>query len=102
MADRPLGLEPMYEREFNVIGYVSEPLSRRDRLREWWYRTWNFSFGRGSTLDVELDDEMIDFLKRVGWINRLGDGYYLTHKGSDYLVKVCRSEIARLETEKDD
>lgn len=93
MADRPLGLEPFYKREFDVH-IPAEPVTRRERLSEWWYHVKTFSFSRGTTIELELEDDMIEFLFRTGWIRRRGDQLFFTRKGSSELVEFCRSCIA--------
>lgn len=101
MADRPLGVEPAYQRDFNVVSFSCGPMTRRERLSEWWHHVWNYSFGRGSILELELDDDTIQFLYEVGWVRRRGDELFFTRKGSEELVQFCRQEIARIKNDDD-
>lgn len=92
MADRPLGLEPFYEREF-IVSISAESLTRRERLSEWWYHVKSYSLGRGEVIELELDDDMIDFLFKAEWIYRRGDQLFFTRKGSEELVAFCNSYL---------
>lgn len=105
MAGRPLGIEPIREREFNVVIIVPEEKTdkptRKEKLSEWFYHIKNFSFGRGSVLELDLEDDMIEFLERDRWIVCRKGEYFFTKKGSQELVAFAKREIARIEKSND-
>lgn len=81
---RPLGVDDTPNGEF-PIALGGGPVNRVGRLRDWWYRKWNFSFGRGHHLEVELEEEDIRRMEAIGWV-RLKDGeYYSTRAFTAYL-----------------
>lgn len=92
MADRPLGVKPMYEREFPVLG-DGPKMGRAERIKEWVYHVRHYSFGRGSTIELELEDDMIDFLSEQNWIYKRDGSLFFSRKGTEELVAWCREQI---------
>lgn len=104
MADRPLGAEPSFKREFEVKGSLSvEPIykpSVREKASELIHHVRHFSFNRGSILELELEDDMIDFLKRAGWIRSYRGRFFFTRRGSRALVETASELIEQYKTDK--
>lgn len=96
MAERPLGLKPIREREFNVVIIMpKEKLNRKERFNEWFYHVKNFSFGRGHTIEIDLEDDMIQFLEKNNWIVCRGGQYFFTKKGNSKLLRFAEQELAK-------
>lgn len=101
----PLGLEPTMRREFNIgdtFAYVPPKQSLAERLKEFWHYLKNFSFNRGETLELDVDDDIMEFLERERWIKQRRGKWYMTKRGSDYLVAFARDEIERIKSKCDD
>lgn len=96
MADRPLGVDPAPSREFFVRVAEENKLTFREKINEEWYYLKNFSFRRGSIIELELDDDMIEFLITTKWIKKRGRGFYFTRKGSRELIDFAEKEIRRI------
>jgi hypothetical protein len=100
MNTRPTGIDPPPSREF-VIGVPSpKPYSRRDQFRDWWFYVKNFSLGRGSAIQVELDDEVVRNLHEIGWIHKINDEWFTTRKGSRELIEFMKEELDRLDDQR--
>lgn len=95
MVDRPLGVDGP-ERDFPVSSAI--PLlpesnqTKKEKLREWFFHVKNFSFGRGSVIELELNDEDIELLQKMGWIRFRNDSFFFTRRGSNMLATFVREE----------
>lgn len=91
MADRPLGTSPVYQRDFDICGEQSFT----SKVKKRWYHLKTYSFGRGSILDFELDDELVEWLFNQGWVYKRKDEYFFSEKGTKEFTEFIRREIAR-------
>lgn len=82
----------MYEREFPVLGNGAK-IGRTERIKEWIYHVRYYSFGRGSTIELELEDDLIDFLCEQNWIYKRDGSLFFSRRGTEELVSWCREQI---------
>lgn len=102
MADRPLGVDPP-GREFSVGRFIDvRPLTRRERIAERIYHFKKFTIRRSSTIELDIEDDLLNDLVRFGWLRKYGDDYFFTKKGSDVLCSFAREELTKLREEKSD
>lgn len=99
MGNRPLGIDPSFEREFMISPapvskhFCKEPETIRERISEWWYYTKNFSFGRGKIIEVELEDHYVKFLFETGWVKERNGEVFFTRKGSQAFCDFANSHL---------
>ena len=99
MNKRPMGVDPLSNREF-VIANPQE-YSRRNRLRDWWFYLKNFSFGRGTSVEVDVDDQLMQELQYMGWVRNIKDNEWrMTRKGSRELSEFMKEILNRLDEQR--
>ena len=95
MVDRPLGVDGP-ERDFPVSSVIpllpEENQTKKEKLREWFFYVKNFSFNRGSVIELELSDEDIELMQKLGWIRFRNDSFFFTRRGSNMLSTLVKEK----------
>jgi len=96
-AVRPAGVDSPPSREFAIGVPAPKKHTLNDSFRDWWFHLWNFSFNRGGSIEIDIDDKMIEDLKTMGWIHNVKGEWFMTRKGSRELNTFLREEMNRLD-----
>ena len=97
MNKRPTGIDPPPNREFVIGMPTPKPYSRKDRIRDWWFHFKNFSLGRGSTIELDLDDNVVKDLKEIEWVREINNEWFMTRKGSREFSEFMKETLRRFD-----
>ena len=85
-----------YEEQKQQATDLHRDVAGKDRLRDRWYYFKTFSLGRGSTIELDIDDEVIKSLHEIGWVHRINDEWFMTRRGSREFNQFLREEHDRI------